>query len=262
LFGREHPPETTQALIAYALIVTGIVFGVATIANDNLQDLKTGQLVGATPWKQQVALVIGVVFGSIVVPPVLQVLLETTGFAGMPGAGPDALGAPQANLISSLATGVLGGGLNSKMLFWGAVAGVFFVAMDEVLGMAKRMRLPPLAIGIGVYLGMATILPVSIGAILGWMYDRWADKRGSGAEFARRMGVLIATGMIVGESLWGVAFAGIVYGTNKESPLALPFIGEGFETKALIDGAILFVALTAWLYRYTVRQVTSVQAMS
>jgi putative OPT family oligopeptide transporter len=260
LFGRDHPPETTQALIAYALIVTGVVFGVATIANDNLQDLKTGQLVGATPWKQQVALVIGVVFGSRVVPPVMQVLLATFGFAGMPGAHPDALGAPQANLISALAKGVLGGGLNSKMLFWGAVAGVFFVAMDEVLGVFKRMRLPPLAVGIGVYLGMATILPVSIGAILGWFYDRWADKRGSGAEFSRRMGVLIATGMIVGESLWGVAFAGIVYGTNKDSPLALPFLGEGFEPVALIGGAILFVALTAWLYRYTVRQVTSARA--
>ena len=77
LFGRGTAPDTTQALVAYALIVTGIVFGVATISNDNLQDLKTGQLVGATPWKQQVALVIGVVFGSLVVPPVLELLRHT-----------------------------------------------------------------------------------------------------------------------------------------------------------------------------------------
>jgi putative OPT family oligopeptide transporter len=159
LFGRSQSPGTIQALVAYALIITGIVFGVATIANDNLQDLKTGQLVGATPWKQQVALVIGVVFGSVIVPPVLQILYQGSGFVGTPGAGPNALSAPQANLISSLATGVLGGGLNPKMLFWGAVAGIFFVAMDEVLGVFKRMRLPPLAVGIGVYLGMATILP-------------------------------------------------------------------------------------------------------
>ena len=86
LFGRGTSPETTQALIAYALIVTGIVFGVATISNDNLQDLKTGQLVGATPWKQQVALIIGVVFGSLVVPPVLNVLNSAFGFVGAPGA--------------------------------------------------------------------------------------------------------------------------------------------------------------------------------
>lgn len=255
LFGREQPADTIQALIAYALIVTGVVFGVATIANDNLQDLKTGQLVGATPWKQQVALIIGVIFGSLVVPPVMQILLETAGFVGMPGAGPDALAAPQANLISSLATGVLGGSLNAKMLFWGSMAGLFFVAMDETLGLLKRMRLPPLAIGIGIYLGMATILPVSIGAILGWFYDRWADKRGSGAEFARRMGVLVATGMIVGESLWGVAFAGIVYGTGSDKPLAL--VGESFETTATIAALILFPALTWWMYRYTRKLVSS-----
>lgn len=68
-FGRDNPPDTEQALVAYALIVTGVVFGVATISNDNLQDLKTGQLVGATPWRQQAALVIGVIFGSLTVPP-------------------------------------------------------------------------------------------------------------------------------------------------------------------------------------------------
>ena len=198
-------------------------------------------------------MIIGVVFGSIVVPPVMQVLLDTAGFAGMPGAGPNALPAPQANLISSLAVGMLGGGLNAKMLFWGAVAGVFFVALDEALGAMKRLRLPPLAVGIGVYLGMATILPVSIGAILGWLYDKWAEKRGKGAEFARRMGVLVATGMIVGESLWGVTFAGIVYATGKDAPLAL--FGDDFETYGLIIGALLFVGTTWWLYATTRRTV-------
>src|SRR3954462_14390742 len=98
LFGRDTAPGTSEALVAYALIVTGIVFGVATISNDNLQDLKTGQLVGATPWKQQVALGIGVVFGSLIIPPVLNVLNSGIGFVGAPGAGPNALAAPQAGL--------------------------------------------------------------------------------------------------------------------------------------------------------------------
>ena len=249
LFGRGNPVETTQALVAYALIVTGIVFGVATISNDNLQDLKTGQLVGATPWKQQVALIIGVVFGSLVVPPVLEVLRTTTGFAGMPGAGPNALAAPQAGLISSLASGVLGGGLNARMLGWGAVAGVIFIVLDEALGRARRLRLPPLAVGIGIYLGMATILPVSIGAIVGWFYDRWADRRTSNPEFSQRLGVLAATGMIVGESLWNVAFAGIVYATNTDAPLAV--VGDGFATPALAIGAVSFVALAIALYART-----------
>ena len=253
LFGRDAAPDQTQAMVAFALIVTGIVFGIATISNDNLQDLKTGQLVGATPWKQQVALVIGVVFGSLIVPPVLDLLNTAFGFAGAPGAGPNALSAPQAGLISALAQGVLGGSLNATMLGWGAVAGVIFIAMDEMLGKAGRLRLPPLAIGIGIYLPMAVILPVVIGAVLGHLYDRWAQ-RTADAEGAMRMGTLVATGMIVGESLWGVAFAGIVAATGGDSPLAL--VGEGFAPYASIGGTILFAALIWWLYRAARRAVT------
>ena len=254
LFGRDTPPDTAQALIAYALIVTGIVFGVATISNDNLQDLKTGQLVGATPWKQQVALVIGVCFGALVVPVVMDLLNTAFGFAGAPGAGPQALAAPQAGLISALAKGVLGGDLNWPMLRWGALAGVAFVALDEALGRTKLLRLPPLAIGIGIYLPMAVILPVTVGSVLGWFYDRWADRR-SDAEGAKRLGVLLATGMIVGESLFGVVFAGVVAATNTDSPLAV--VGEGFAPVALIGGTALFVALVWWLYRRTRGLVTS-----
>jgi putative OPT family oligopeptide transporter len=250
LFGRNAPAETVQALVAYALIVTGVVFGVATISNDNLQDLKTGQLVGATPWKQQVALLIGVVFGSLIVPPVLDLLNTAFGFAGAPGAGPNALAAPQAGLISALAKGVLGGGLNWTMLGYGAAAGVVLVIVDELLGRAKLLRLPPLGVGLGIYLPMTVILPTVVGSILGWFYERWAD-RSRDAELARRIGVLAATGMIVGESLWGVMFAGIVAATNKDAPLAL--VGDWFETPALIGGTLLFAALVAGLYAYARR---------
>jgi putative OPT family oligopeptide transporter len=250
LFGRDTGPGTSEALVAYALIVTGLVFGIATISNDNLQDLKTGQLVGATPWRQQVALIFGVIFGSLVVPPVLQVLYEAFGFAGMPGAGPQALPAPQAALISALAKGVLGGDLNWTMIGYGALTGVGLVLLDEILGRAKTLRLPPLAVGIGIYLPMAAVLPVVIGAVIGFFYDRWADRRAK-PEFARRMGVLTATGLIVGESLWGVVFAGIVAGSGRDSPLAV--VGEGFESLALIGGTALFILLAAWVYRRTMR---------
>ena len=111
-----HDPSATTALVAYALFTTAIVFAIATISNDNLQDLKTGQLVGATPWKQQVALVIGVVFGAVVIPPVLDLLNARSASPGAPGAGENALAAPQAALISALAKGVFGGGLN-----WGLI---------------------------------------------------------------------------------------------------------------------------------------------
>jgi putative OPT family oligopeptide transporter len=250
LFGRETPPGTSEALVAYALIVTGIVFGIATISNDNLQDLKTGQLVGATPWRQQVALIFGVIFGSLVVPPVLQVLYEAFGFAGMPGAGPQALPAPQAALISALAKGVLGGDLNWTMIGYGALTGVGLILLDETLGGLKKLRLPPLAVGIGIYLPMAAVLPVVVGALIGHFYDRWASRREK-PEFARRIGVLAATGLIVGESLWGVVFAGIVAGSGSDSPLAL--VGEGFETVAVLAGAALFVLLAAWIYRRTMK---------
>lgn len=250
LYGGDLSPETGAALAAYALIVTGVVFGVATISNDNLQDLKTGQLVGATPWKQQVALVIGVLFGSAVIPPVLDLLNTAFGFAGSADAGVNALPAPQAALISSLAKGVLGGSLNWAMIGWGALGGAAVVMLDEALGRARRLRLPPLAVGIGVYLPMAVTLPVVLGAVIGHFYDRWAARRPD-PEAARRMGVLAATGMIVGESLFGVAFAGVVAASGSDAPLAL--LG-GFETPALFLGLVAFGGALVALYRFTSRR--------
>ncbi|AOH84134.1 peptide transporter [Sphingomonas panacis] len=248
LFGQHPGEDTTRALIAYALIVTGIVFGVATISNDNLQDLKTGQLVGATPWKQQVALVIGVVFGSLIIPPVLNVLNTGIGFVGAPGAGPNALAAPQAGLISALAKGVLSGDANWTMLGYGALAGVALIVLDELLGRLKLLRLPPLGVALGIYLPMSVILPTVTGSVVGFFYDRWARRSGN-PEVAERMGTLTATGLIVGESLWGVAFAFIVYLTGSDAPLAL--VGPGFAGIALIAGTLCFIALAAGLYRRT-----------
>lgn len=252
LLGRGGGGDASAAMVAYALIVTGIVFGIATIANDNLQDLKTGQLVGATPWKQQVALIIGVFFGSLVVPPVLNVLNESMGFVGAPGAGPNALAAPQAGLISSLAQGVLGGDLNWTMLSYGALAGVGFILLDGLMGRMGKLRLPPLAVGIGIYLPMSVILPVTLGAIAGWFYDRWAEKR-SNPAFVHRMGVLTATGMIVGESLFGVLYAGIVAGTGQDAPLAV--VGDGFRLPSVMIGLGLFVILVVMSYARTRKMV-------
>ena len=242
-----------QSLIAYALFATAIVFGIATISNDNLQDLKTGQLVGATPWRQQLALVYGVIFGSLVIPPVLDLLNSAYGFAGAPGAGPDALPAPQAALISALATGVLGGDLNWRMIFMGAAAGVVIVIVDFLLGRAGKLRLPPLAVGIGIYLPMSVTLPVVIGAVLGKLYDRRAE-RTADPESAKRMGVLLATGLIVGDSLLNVAFAGVVAGTGDPGAVAL--VGDNFVNFAVVLGLIVFAVMLAWLYARTRRFAT------
>jgi putative OPT family oligopeptide transporter len=242
IYGSGHP-EQSQALIAYALFTTAIVFGIATISNDNLQDLKTGQLVGATPWKQQIALVLGVLFGALVIPPVLDLLNSAFGFAGAPGAKATALPAPQAALISALAKGVLGGDLDWGLIGFGAGIGVVVVALDELLGKTGKMRLPPLAVGMGIYLPMALTLLIPVGAVIGHFYNRWSLRQAN-PEFAERMGVLMATGFIVGESLFGVAFAGIVASTDSDAPLAL--VGESHWAVPL--SVLIFAGVIAALY--------------
>ena len=236
----------TQSLVAFALFVTAIVFGVATISNDNLQDLKTGQLVGATPWRQQFALVLGVLFGAVVIPPILTLLNDAFGFQGAPGAGDNALAAPQAALISAIAQGVLGGNLDWNLIGLGAAIGVAACAIDEMLRATKRGMLPPLAVGMGIYLPMALTLLIPVGALIGHFYDRWA-KTAPNPAFAERLGVLMATGLIVGESLFGVAFAAIVGATDNSAPLALV---EEFAW-AVPLGLIAFTGSILWLYAKT-----------
>ncbi|MEQ1540964.1 MAG: oligopeptide transporter, OPT family [Novosphingobium sp.] len=246
IFGQGGDEATTKALVAFALFVTAIVFGVATISNDNLQDLKTGQLVGATPWRQQVALVLGVLFGALVIPPILDLLNATFGFQGAPGAGKDALAAPQAALITAIAQGVLGGNLDWSLIGTGAAIGAGVIAIDELLRRSGTRSLPPLAVGMGIYLPMALTLLIPVGAILGTLYNRWAERQ-SDPAFAERMGVLAATGLIVGESLFGVAFAGIAAATG--SPEALAVLEENPLAAPL--GIAVFALALVWLYGWT-----------
>jgi putative OPT family oligopeptide transporter len=237
--------DASKSLVAFALFVTAIVFGVATISNNNLQDLKTGQLVDATPWRQQIALVLGVIFGSLVIPPILDVLNNAFGFQGAPGAKITALAAPQAQLISAIAQGVLGGNLDWGLIGIGAGIGVVVVIVDELLRKSKRGALPPLAVGMGIYLPMALTLLIPIGALLGWFYEKWAA-RSVNPEFAQRMGVLLATGLIVGESLFGVIFAGIVAATNKDTPLAVMAPYPWVNAVSVTVFAVAVLGLYAW----------------
>jgi putative OPT family oligopeptide transporter len=241
--------DATQSLVAFALFVTSIVFGVATISNDNLQDLKTGQLVGATPWKQQVSLVLGVLFGAAVIPPVLDLLNTTFGFVGAPGAGPDALAAPQAALISAIAQGVLGGTLDWNLIGIGAAIGVAAVIVDELLRAGKRGMLPPLAIGMGIYLPVAITALIVAGAVIGHLYDRWATRQ-KDPGFASRMGVLAATGLIVGDSLFNVVFAGVVAAADNPDALAITD-ATGWQRPV---GILLFIGILVALYAWTKRE--------
>ncbi len=246
VYGHGGNPEQTKALVAYALFTTAIVFSIATISNDNLQDLKTGQLVGATPWRQQLALIYGVIFGSLVIPPVLDLLNKAFGFAGAPGAGENALAAPQAALISALAKGVLGGDIQWNLIGWGAALGAAIIVLDELLRKSGKMRLPPLCVGMGIYLPMALTLLIPVGAFIGHYYEKWAGRQ-KNPEFVKRMGVLGATGFIVGESLFGVAFAGVVAVSGSDAPLAV--VGSSFEKAGIVIGLLVFTGIITWLYR-------------
>ncbi|MGN2246057.1 OPT family oligopeptide transporter [Frateuria sp. GZRR35] len=245
------PESAGKALVAFALFITAIVFAVASIANNNLQDLKTGQLVDATPSLQQWALVIGVIAGAVVIPPVLDLLNQAYGFLGAPGVDPArALPAPQAGLISALAQGVITGNIDWSLITIGAGIGVALIIVDELLVRTSRARLPPLAVGLGIYLPTSTTLMVVVGALVGAWFDNRADRRPDG-EATKQLGVLLASGLIVGESLLGVVVAAIVAISGKQTPLAL--VGDGFDTPAIWIGGIVFVASIVVMYRWIAR---------
>jgi putative OPT family oligopeptide transporter len=248
------PTDATRpALVAMALFVTAIVFACATISNDNLQDLKTGQLVGASPLRQQVALIVGVAAGAAVIPFVLNLLARAYGFAGAANVGvvaPDPLPAPQATLIAALAQGVIGGGLEWGMIGIGALVGVGLIVLDAALGAAGKLRIPPLAVGIGIYLPMSATFAVVVGAVLSHWYDRRA-RTSANPERAERLGTLVASGLIVGESLWGVLNAGLIVALASDAPLAL--VPEGFAPAPWL-GLLGFVAALVALYGWMVRR--------
>ncbi|PFG27433.1 metal-nicotianamine transporter YSL2 [Corynebacterium renale] len=243
------------ALVAYTLFTAAIIFGISTISNDNLQDLKTGQLVGATPWKQQVALVIGVFFGSLIIPPIMQLMLTAFGFQGMDGAGPDALAAPQAALMSSVTQGIFGDSLDWSKIGLGAIIGVVVIIIDEVLGRVSggRYHLPPLAVGMGLYLPAGLNIMIAIGGFLGLFYNKWAARQ-QNPETTKRMGTLMATGLIVGESLFGVLNAGLIAAAGGDEPLAV--FGENFPANAV--GIVVFVLLIGFVYRWVRTQAKTV----
>jgi putative OPT family oligopeptide transporter len=246
--------DQTKSLVAFALFVTAIIFGVATISNNNLQDLKTGQLVEATPWRQQVALILGVVFGAIVIPPILDLMNTAFTFQGAPGAKETALAAPQAAIISTIAQGVLGGDLDWGLIREGAIIGAVAVIVDELLKRFsnKRLHLPPLAIGMGIYLPLEADLLIPFGAVLGWFYNRWALQSKSPA-FAERMGVLMATGLIVGESLMGVVYAFAVAGAEKAGSTDSANVFALVEpySAVMLVSVVVFSAAIAALYFWT-----------
>ena len=246
-------PATGTAFVAYALFVTAVVFAAAAIANNNLQDLKTGQLVDATPWKQQTALVIGVVAGAVIIPPILDLLNRAYGFAGAPGPHREhPLPAPQAGLISALAQGVIQNNVDWSLIETGGLIGVLVIGADALLRRLKPgAHLSPLAVGLGIYLPTQSTLMVVVGAVAGWIFERHADARAR-SEATKQLGVLLASGMIVGEGLVGVLVAALVAFSGQDFPLSL--VGDSFASNGAVWlGGAVFAGVIYLLYRWAGR---------
>jgi len=254
--------ETTRApLVAFALFITAIIFACATISNDNLQDLKTGQLVGASPMRQQIALIVGVGAGAAVIPPVLNLLAKAYGFAGAANVGvvaPNPLPAPQATLISALAQGVIGGNLEWKMIGIGIMVGVGLILLDAAMKAMNMVRIPPLAVGIGIYLPMSATFAVVVGAVLSHWYEKRA-RLTADPERSMRLGTLVASGLIVGESLWGVINAGLIVGLNSDAPIG--WFPADFALAPWL-GVVGFIGIIVWLYGWMLRRSSAATSTS
>lgn len=247
-----------QFATAYAIFIASVITAVACVSNDNMQDLKTGQLVEATPWCQQIALMIGCVSGAIVIAPVMNLLFEAYGFVGaMPREGMDvaaALSAPQATLMTIISRGIFQGTLDWTYILIGIAIGVVAISVDEMLKRSKTgLSLSPLAIGFGIYLPAGIILAVATGAIISWLVRRYTKQHATeeGQKKSEHRGVLFASGLIVGESMIGVLIAFVVVFSvstgGGSDPLGL--VGPQFAPVAEVLGLIAFLSVLAVFVR-------------
>lgn len=260
ILGHSAGPEGDRFVTGMALLLTAVVITTSSIANDNLQDLKTGQVLGATPWHQQVALIIGVGVGAVVIAPLLSLLYEAYGFVGAPARdGQDAgsaMAAPQAALMTQIANGITHSELPWNMVLIGAGLGVILVAAETWLK-RRNLTFPALTVGIGMYLPLSVEVTIAIGGILAWVAERRLRARVGGKGdaraadkalgAARRRGVLLASGFLVGESCVGVLLAGTDLLAGHSAALAI--VGKDFAPYATGLGLAVFLAGLAVYHR-------------
>jgi putative OPT family oligopeptide transporter len=239
-----------------AIMIGAVVCCAACIAGDNLQDLKCGYIVGATPWRQQLMLAIGALASALVLPMVLNLLARAYGIGVPTEAHPDPLLAPQATLMASVARGLFGGSLPWPTIGVGAAIGAAIIAVDEALK-AKRagFRMPVLAAAVGIYLPLDLSVPIFFGGLLAWFCERVLKARGSvttpeDAERMGRKGMLFAAGVITGEALMGIVIAIPIVIAGQADVLALPAEYRFAQSPAgewIGLGALALLAY--WLYR-------------
>jgi putative OPT family oligopeptide transporter len=244
---------------AAAVIIGSVVCCAAAIAGDNMQDLKAGRLVGATPWKQQVMQIVGTLSGAVVIAPVLMLLHEAYGFKGQPNLPSeqmaDALSAVQANLMASVSQGVFKGEMPWTFAFIGMGVAAAIIILDLVLEAKKSsFRTPVLAVAIGFYLPLELSVPIFAGGIIHWAIQSFHKRWNTGPEQIERSGrggLLFASGLITGEALCGILLA-IPIIILKQYKIDLPII-KHFWGKTMPFGGwlgvVLLVGVAYWLYR-------------
>jgi putative OPT family oligopeptide transporter len=226
-----------------AIMIGAVVCCAACIAGDNLQDLKCGYIVGATPWRQQVMLGIGAVSSALVMAPVLNLLAQAYGIGVPTAEHPNPLLAPQATLMASVSKGLFGGQLPWGMIAIGAVIGVGIIVVDEILkARGSTFRTPVLAVAVGIYLPIELMTPIFLGGLIGFLAERSMRRSGCAeADLERRgrKGLLFAAGMITGEALMGIAIAVPIVTSGSADVLALPASMHFGEWLGLIVLAVL-----------------------
>jgi putative OPT family oligopeptide transporter len=234
-----------------AIMIGAVVCCAAAVAGDNLQDLKCGYLIGATPWRQQVMLAIGAISCAVVVGPVLNLLNETRGIGDPTAEHPNPLAAPQATLMAAVSRAMFGGELPWTMVWIGAVVGAIIIAIDAM--QKKRgssFRVPVLAAAVGIYLPLDVTMPIFLGGMLAYFVERSAGKPVNPNDHERmhQDGVLFSSGLITGEALMGIAVAFFVWKFKNPDVMAVP---ENFRFGEWA-GLLVFAVLGALLYRVAV----------
>ncbi|NIW23665.1 MAG: oligopeptide transporter, OPT family [Gammaproteobacteria bacterium] len=233
---------------AAAIMVGAVVCCAAAIAGDNLQDLKAGYIVGATPWKQQVMQGVGVVSAVLVMAPILNLLLQAYGIGVPTAEQPDALLAPQATLMASVAEGVFGAGLPWGMIVAGAGIGAGIIALDEYLKATNASwRAPVLAVAVGIYLPLELSTAILLGGLIAYAANRRAEAGDGDSALAKRNGMLFASGLITGEALIGIAMAVPIVLTGNPDVIAIDGNIPSFV------GLLVIAGLAGWLYRVGTR---------
>ena len=232
-----------------AIIIGSVVCCAAAIAGDNMQDLKTGYIVGATPWKQQIMQIVGTIAGAVVIAPVLMLLFKAYGFSGQPDVGPNPLAAPQANLMASVARGVFQGNLPWRYVYMGMGIAVLIILIDMHLQkIGSSFRTPVLAVAIGIYLPFELAVPIFAGGLIHQLIrkrDKLSDGITEEVESPARNGLLFASGLITGEALMGILLAIPIVILEKKH-ISLPLMEMPYGS---LLGTVLLIGVAYWLYR-------------